>query len=264
MPVAEAPAGWHRPSGPGGILDDPEVMYYGGRFHLFNSRKALEANDRNCTNYSNNNNNNNDQPNDHTNVADNGGVNKNNNDGEAPPTHCVEWRTSVDGVTFERRGVLTPPPPAPDGVGGNPMSETMSAMVYPNDTLVVMTDGGGMRAFTANATALLGDDVTKLVWSEGVNVEGYGGFNASFVAVALRVLPADLHAPKTHIAIGWHDHSGDGRSHEFSGGDISDGVAGVDGVDGADDVGGAVAANKSTPSKCNGGMTFAVFPLMMP
>jgi hypothetical protein len=48
-PVAEAPAGWHRPSGPGGILDDPEVLFYGGRFHLFHSRKHLQAGDRNCS-----------------------------------------------------------------------------------------------------------------------------------------------------------------------------------------------------------------------
>ena len=27
-PVAAAPRGWHRPSGPGGILDDPEVLWY--------------------------------------------------------------------------------------------------------------------------------------------------------------------------------------------------------------------------------------------
>ena len=48
-PVALAPAGWHRPEGPGGILDDPQVTWYGGRFHLFHSRKHLQPGDRNCS-----------------------------------------------------------------------------------------------------------------------------------------------------------------------------------------------------------------------
>ena len=46
-PVAVAPKGWHRPTGPGGIFDDPEVIYYGGRYHVFHSRKHV--NDLNCS-----------------------------------------------------------------------------------------------------------------------------------------------------------------------------------------------------------------------
>ena len=46
-PAAVAPVGWHRPKGPGGIFDDPEVMHFGGRYHLFHSRKHIT--DRNCS-----------------------------------------------------------------------------------------------------------------------------------------------------------------------------------------------------------------------
>lgn len=46
-PVAVAPKGWHRPAGPGGIFDDPEVLFFGGRFHLFHSRKHVT--DLNCS-----------------------------------------------------------------------------------------------------------------------------------------------------------------------------------------------------------------------
>ena len=128
--------------GPGGILDDPEVLWYGGRFHLFHSRKALQAGDTSCTNH-----------------ADEGSAVaalSNNTKPAAPtglPSHCVEWRTSVDGTNWERRGVLTPP------ATGAAMSETMSAQIYPNNTLVIITDGHGMIAFTTNATGLLGNDV---------------------------------------------------------------------------------------------------------
>ena len=38
----------------------------------------------------------------------------------------------------------------------------MSARVYPNNELVLMTDGGGMVAFTTNATGLMANDASKL------------------------------------------------------------------------------------------------------
>ena len=53
---------------------------------------------------------------------------------------------------------------------------------------------------------------------------GYGGFNSSYVDVALRVLPVYPERP-THAAFGWHDPTG------------------------------------SKEKGCNGGMTFSVFPL---
>ena len=65
---------------------------------------------------------------------------------------------------------------------------------------------------------------TRLIWSEGNNVLGYGGFNGSYVDVALRVLPVYPESP-THAAFGWHDPSG------------------------------------SKEKGCKGGMTFSVFPL---
>jgi hypothetical protein len=170
-PVAEAPAGWHRPSGPGGILDDPEVrakhgfdfpssflrliivfrirnnskqkatlsqvMFHAGRFHLFNSRKHL--NDRNCSL----------RPEDPTAEA---------------PSHCMEWHTSPDGLAWTRRGVLTPPP------SGVAMGQTKSARVY-GDQLVIIADGGGQRAFVANASGLAGDDPAALSWSPGRSVQ---------------------------------------------------------------------------------------------
>eukprot|EP01045_Picozoa_sp_COSAG04_P023003 COSAG04_NODE_2673_length_3755_cov_2.892505_6_plen_117_part_01 len=75
-PAAVAPVGWHRPKGPGGIFDDPEVMHYGGRYHLFHSRKHIT--DRNCS-----------WPGQ-----------------QGPPAdHCVEWRVSEDGEVWERQGV---------------------------------------------------------------------------------------------------------------------------------------------------------------
>lgn len=193
-PVAVAPAGWHRPAGPGGILDDPEVIFWGGRFHLFHSRKHLQPGDFNCS--------------------------------RTPDTptqssfwsHCVEWRTSIDGITWERKGVL-------DAEG---MSETMSARVYPNDELVLMTDGAGMVAFTANASGLMADDASKLgPWTPGLPVNKYAGLNGSFVNVALRVLPIDAERP-THVALGWRpSQTLDSRSVDT----------------------------------CRGAMTFAVFPL---
>ena len=130
-------------------MDDPEVLWYGGRFHLFHSRKRLQAGDANCTNYNSNHHDGDD--------ATSSGVATPANSTEAAaadlPSHCVEWRTSVDGICWERRGVLTPPKSGPA------MSETMSAQIYPNDTLVIITDGGGMIAFSTNATGLLGNDV---------------------------------------------------------------------------------------------------------
>ena len=166
-PVAAAPAGWHRPSGPGGILDDPEVLFYAGRFHLFHSRKHLATDDRNCS------------------LAP----------GEpaaAAPSHCMEWRTSADGVAWTRRGVLTPPP------SGKAMGQTKSARVY-GEQLVIVADGGGQLGFTANASGLAGDDPAALMWTPGTSVQK--GMNDSFYGCALRVLPVD--GPPTHAAIGW-------------------------------------------------------------
>ena len=65
---------------PCGIFDDPEVMRYGGRYHLFHSRKHIT--DRNCS-----------WPGQ-----------------QGPPAdHCVEWRVSEDGEVWERQGVLRTP-----------------------------------------------------------------------------------------------------------------------------------------------------------
>ena len=130
--------------------------------------------------------------------------------------NCVEWRTSTDGKVWKRMGVLDAPG----------MSETMSARVYPeNDTLVIMTDGRGMVAFTVpNASPALatGADARALgTFSSGVAVNGYSGLNGSFVNVALRVLPIDAAKP-THVAMGWRPQPTEG---------------------------------------CHGGMTFSVFPL---
>jgi hypothetical protein len=193
-PAAVAPAGWHRPAGPGGILDDPEVIFWGGRFHLFHSRKHLQAGDFNCS--------------------------------RTPATpamspfwsKCVEWRTSTDGITWVRRGVLN----------AEEMSETMSARVYPNDELVLMTDGKGMVAFTTNASGLMAADASGLgPWTPGVAVNSYAGLNGSFVNVALRVLPVNAEKP-THVALGWRDQQ---------------------------------SPDSSKAGTCRGGMTFAVFPL---
>lgn len=198
-PAAAAPEGWHRPTGPGGILDDPEVLFFGGRFHLFHSRKHVS--DLNCSLTP-------DDP--AAEVID----------------HCVEWRTSLDGVAWQRRGVLAPP-----AAGQLHMSETMSARVYDDTTLVVMTDGGGMVAFTADARALSGDDPLSFNWSAGVEVSvASAGFNASFVCTALRILPAD--GAPTHAMMSWK--AADARR-----------VVEGDG-DGA----------------CSGAMTFASFPLV--
>lgn len=196
-PVARAPEGWHRPTGPGGILDDPEVLFFGGRFHLFHSRKHVS--DLNCSLTP-------DAP------------------GAEVVDHCIEWRTSLDGTTWQRRGVLAPPAAGPPY-----MSETMSARVYDNTTLVVMTDGGGMVAFTADARALVGDDPLAFNWSAGVKVNvASAGFNGSFVCTALRILPMD--GAPTHAMMSWKAAN-------------------------ARDVEGAGAG------ACNGAMTFASFPL---
>jgi len=100
-------------------------------------------------------------------------------------------------VAWQRRGVLAPP-----ATGKLHMSETMSARVYNDTTLVVMTDGGGMVAYTADARALNGYDATAFNWSAGFAVSvASAGFNASFVATALRVLPVD--GAPTHAMMSW-------------------------------------------------------------
>ena len=175
-PVAEAPAGWHRPRGPGGIFDDPEVVFFSGRFHLFHSRKHL--NDLNCT-------------------VGAGGPRR---------EHCIEWRTSLDGETWTRQGVLSAAP-----ASGPAMDETMSARVYVSGSeqqLVLLTDGDGMVAFTTPAAGLLTNNASAMAWTPGAPIS-YAGLNASFVGVALRVLPI-VGAP-THVALGWKgDASTDG------------------------------------------------------
>jgi|EP01043_Picozoa_sp_COSAG02_P006448 hypothetical protein len=112
-------------------------MFHAGRFHLFNSRKHL--NDRNCSL----------RPGDPAAEA---------------PSHCMEWHTSPDGLAWTRRGVLTPPP------SGVAMGQTKSARVY-GDQLVIIADGGGQRAFVANASGLAGDDPAALSWSPGRSVQ---------------------------------------------------------------------------------------------
>ena len=128
-----------------------------------------------------------------------------------------KWRTSVDGNTWERRGVLAPPKI------GDLMDETMSARVY-NDTLVIMTDGKGMEAFTTPAVGLTQDDPLKMEWSQGYEVNAYAGLNSSYVNVALRILPIDAAKP-THAAMGWK-------------------------------------VEPQPTKQCHGQMTFAVFPLV--
>jgi hypothetical protein len=183
-PVAQAPVGWHRPTGPGGILDDPEVLYYGGRFHLFHSRKHVS--DLNCSLTP-------DTP------------------GAQVVDHCVEWRTSLDGMVWQRRGILTPPASAPA------MSETMSARVYGEELVIITDTWNWICASTTSAAGLLQDDPAAMVWSPGVNQRPLGGFNASFVNVALRILPVDSPTP-THAAIGWRpanatDEDGSCKNH---------------------------------------------------
>jgi hypothetical protein len=170
-PVAAAPAGWEPPRGPGGILDDAEVLFFGGRFHIFHSRKHVT--DFNCST------------------------------GPVPTVveFCVEWRTSTDGEAWTRRGVLVPP-----AEGGPRFSTPMAARVYA-DTLVLVTygDGAGWFAFTTPAAGLLGNDVAALQWTRGAGLN-YSGFNESVVNVALRVLPgtgAPGSASPTHAALGW-------------------------------------------------------------
>lgn len=169
-PVALAPTGWHRPTGPGGILDDPQVMFYSGRFHLFHSRKHVS--DLNCSRSPQ-------QP------------------GAKVVDHCVEWRTSEDGETWQRRGILSPPSK------GVAMMEPMSARIY-GDKLVVITDEwAGMTAFTTEARGLLDDDPADMVWSAGQVLNNYSGFNSSYASVALRILPTSSPNP-THAALGWY------------------------------------------------------------
>ena len=88
-----------------------EVIIYAGRFHLFHSRKHVS--DLNCS---------------LSPLAPNASV----------VDHCVEWRTSEDGVRWQRRGILTPP------TTGRAMSETMSARIYGDRWVLVME----MRAHT--------------------------------------------------------------------------------------------------------------------
>jgi hypothetical protein len=78
------------------------------------------------------------------------------------------------------------------------MGQTKSARVY-GDQLVIIADGGGQRAFTANASGLAGDDPAALIWSKGLSVQK--GMNSSFYGCALRILPVD--GPPTHAALGW-------------------------------------------------------------
>ena len=207
--VALAPVGWHRPTGPGGILDDPEVIFHGGRFHLFHSRKHLQNGDYNCSL----------TPHDPT--------------ASAYLSHCVEWRTSTDGMKWKRMGVLDAPG----------MSETMSARVY-NDTLVMMTDGGGMVAFTTHASGLSsGTDAKALgTFTAGKAVNGYSGLNGSFVNVALRILPID--GTPTHVGLGW-------RPPKAPDDDSSSAAIQVQRAQ-------APAEGKCGPGS---GMTFAIFPL---
>ena len=187
-PVAMAPKGWHRPTGPGGILDDPEALVYRGTFHLFHSRKHVERGDTSCA-----------------------------VDPQAPvwQDHCVEWRTSRDGIAWQPMGILN----------ASRMSETMSARIYPNDTLVVMTDGDGMQAFTTAASRLAAAESAAELdpWTALGPVNQRAGLNSSFVNVALRILP-DGPAP-THAAMGWRP------------------------------------AERRLGGACHGAMTFAVFPL---
>lgn len=92
-----------------------------------------------------------------------------------------------------------------------------------------MTDGGGMVAFTTNASGLMGNDPAAMTWSQGQAVNSYAGLNGSFVNVALRILPIDAASP-THAALGWR-------------------------------VPKVPKAEAIARPPCHGGMTFAVFPL---
>lgn len=103
----------------------------------------------------------------------------------------------------------------------------MSARIY-GDELVMITDNpGGMWAFTTAAGGLLQNEAAAMKWTSGQYISTKeAGFNSSYVAVALRVLPGtgspgDTHP--THAAVGW----------------------------------------KGSPKtgECHGGMQFAVFPL---
>jgi len=110
------------PSKGDGVLDDPQVVFYAGRYHLFHSRKQSWEREE-CRN------------------------------------HCVEWRTSEDGLTWERRGALVSP-------ADPPMDESLSVHIE-GDRLVLITDGTDFInvAFVADANALRQDNASLLAFS---------------------------------------------------------------------------------------------------
>jgi hypothetical protein len=124
-PAAAAPAwpknrSWVHGPHPGGILDDSQVLAYGGKYHLFHSRK-LSTDTPGCP-------------------VSTAGSNP----------CCVEWRVSTDAETWVRRGVVLARQPPCEHMACEPMS----ARVY-NGTLVLVTDGGtcGRNGYLVSALA---------------------------------------------------------------------------------------------------------------
>ena len=233
-PAAVAPKGWHRPLGPGGIFDDPEVMHYGGRYHLFHSRKHVRSNDTSCDK-------------DGRDVGTGNGVQNccllaGEDPESASANHCVEWRTSDDAISWKRMGVVHSPGVTP---GANKtidpeMSETMSIRIY-GETVVMITDGHGMSAYVTEAKNLLGDSA-DFKWSAATptpKINDYAGLSKTgkYVGVTLRVMPETGDpdsAHPTHVMLGWRPPKNST----------------------------SVAPGQVDKPGCGGGMTFAVYPLL--
>ena len=73
--------------------------------------------------------------------------------------------------------------------------------MYPDDTLVVMTDGmGGMVAFTANASGLMGGDARALgVFSHGEAVNGCDSRRSACPRALARATRRGLIVPKLSV-----------------------------------------------------------------
>ena len=158
-PAAPAPAAWHRPMGPGGILDDPQVFDYGGAYHMFHSRK-WSTDTPGCS-------------------CDAAGRND-----------CVEWMVSPDGEQWTRKGIVLAQRDVEARVGRKLMAlEPMSTRVY-GGTLVLVTDGAGLDAFAADAAALLSAPTAaalNLTECTAFEISQYAGH--ALGNTALRVMP---------------------------------------------------------------------------
>jgi len=138
----------------------------------------------------------------------------------AAPDHCIEWRTSEDGITWARRGVLRSP-----SYGAYKFWEPMSVRVY-DQLLVLVTncanrtsDAGcsttaahrpppRMVGFVTSVDGLLSHDAGSIEWKGGV-IADPAGANASFVGAGMRILPVDAQSA-THAVLAWMTPRGAG------------------------------------------------------